>query len=156
MALVHQHLYNTSNSSQIEMKRYTKNLIHNLLQVYNARQKEIEIKTYINDITLNLTQAVPCGMLINEIVSNSIKYAFPGKKAGIIEISMNKYNDTIQLKISDNGIGIENETQLDKLDSLGLNLISAFVEQLEGDLDLNTMNGTKYSIKFPVTFSKAD
>ncbi len=105
----------------------------------------------INDIYLRIDKAVPCGLIINELVSNSLKYAFPEKniKENIICINFNNYGGTeFLLIVSDNGIGINPELNERKKYSLGLQLVETLVEQLEGTMEMDLSSGTTFKIKF--------
>ena len=104
----------------------------------------------IEDIAFDLENAMPCGLIINELVSNSLKYAFPGGREGIIKIELRAINeDELELTVSDNGVGMPEELDIRNADTMGLYLVRVLVEhQLGGMFTVNKVQGTQFSIKF--------
>jgi two-component sensor histidine kinase len=102
----------------------------------------------IDDIELSLDDSVPCGLIINEVVSNSLKHAFPNGKAGIIKVEMYKKKDHIHLNISDNGVGFPEGMLPDNQDTFGFLLIYTLVGQLEANMNIKTDNGVAYCISW--------
>jgi two-component sensor histidine kinase len=103
----------------------------------------------IEDIFLSIDLGVPCGLIINEIVSNSMKYAFANKPDGIVYISLKKLkNKNLELIISDNGIGVSNDLNIEESETLGLQIVSALVSQIDGEIEIDNSNGTKFTIIF--------
>ena len=106
----------------------------------------------------NMDTAVPLGMIINELVSNSLKYAFPGRAKGEIQIKLHREenkkdgfkNTSFTLKVSDNGVGIPDNFEIEGLNSLGFQLVASLVDQLDGEFDLKRDNGMKFTMKFTV------
>ena len=99
-------------------------------------------------VDLVLDQAIPCGLLVNELITNSIKYAFPTKQAGEITVGLEEKDEKIYLRIEDNGIGLPKDFDMMKTDTLGLQLVSTLVEQLDGEITVRNHQGTKYLITF--------
>jgi two-component sensor histidine kinase len=110
----------------------------------------VKLDINIKDIFLDLNSAIPCGLIVNEIVSNSLKHAFPDGRTGKIKIVMKSFNkNEIELTVSDNGIGIPDEVDFRDTKSLGLHLVSILAEdQLRGNLKLDKTKGTRFEIKF--------
>jgi two-component sensor histidine kinase len=106
----------------------------------------------IKDVFLDLKTAIPCGLIINELVSNSLKHAFPGENNGEIKIAMHPLNkDGIEVIVSDNGVGLPKKVDIRKTDSLGLHLVTLLAEdQLHGDIKLDRKKGTSFHIRFKV------
>ena len=102
----------------------------------------------IEKITLNMETAVPCGLIISEIVSNSLKYAFPNERKGEIYVSLKTVDDKYELIIRDNGIGLPEELDFNNLETLGLLLVNNLTEQIDGELTINRSPGTEFKIKF--------
>ena len=147
MALIHEQLYQTENLSQIEVAAYIQNLIANLFSSYEIRGT-ISLHMNIEEIYLDIEQAIPCGLIINELICNSLKYAFP-QGAGEIHISFySDNNNKLTLFVSDNGIGIPQELNWQSADSLGLKLVNTLAEQLDGTLELNRNIGTEFKLTF--------
>ena len=145
MAMIHEMLYLSKDLSQINFSDYINNLISNLLYSYSA-EKTITPLLKIEEIHLNIETSIPCGLIINELVTNSLKYAFPNK-TGELTISLNSYNDEYKLIISDNGVGFQ-EDYKNLNTSLGLKLVNSLIQQLDGSINLDKTQGTKYTIKF--------
>jgi two-component sensor histidine kinase len=106
------------------------------------------------DIFFDVDTSVPLGIIVNEIVSNSLKYAFSGRSNGKIIIKLHKEeceSPTFTLSVSDNGVGIPEDFEIEDLDSLGLQLVVSLVDQLNGELELKRINGTEFIIRFTVT-----
>ncbi len=156
IALVHERLYQSKDLGSIDFEEYVKKLIVDLFRSYGVNQNIIKINININKISVNIDNAVPCGLIINELISNSLKYAFPDFKENNreclinIEVKRNEYND-ISLCVCDNGIGINSNSKEKKEFSLGLQLVETLVAQLEGTLETDSSSGTAFKIKFKET-----
>ena len=148
MAIIHENLYRTTNFSSIDFTAYLQNLCINLISSYHVYSGVVEFKDEMENIDLVLDQAIPCGLLVNELITNSIKYAFPSKQAGIITVGLEEKDGKIYLRIEDNGIGLPKDFDMMKTDTLGLQLVSTLVEQLDGEITVSNHQGTKYLITF--------
>jgi len=148
MAIIHENLYRTTNFSSIDFTAYLQNLCINLISSYHVYSGVVEFKDEMENIDLVLDQAIPCGLLVNELITNSIKYAFPSKQAGIITVGLEEKEGIINLRIEDNGIGLPKDFDMMKTDTLGLQLVSTLVEQLDGEITVRNHQGTKYLITF--------
>ena len=127
-----------------------------LYQSYGDKNHLVNVEIKGDYIGLDMDTAMPCGLLINEIVSNAYKYGFPGKDSGKILIELKKADGKINLLIKDNGIGLPDDFEIEKSESLGMQLILALTNQLDGELKLSHENGTSFSISFvyPKPFPK--
>ena len=148
MAIIHENLYRTTNFSSIDFSSYLQNLCINLISSYHVYSGVVEFKDEMEKVDLVLDQAIPCGLLVNELITNSIKYAFPTKQAGEITVGLVEKEDVIYLRIEDNGIGLPKDFDMMKTDTLGLQLVSTLVEQLDGEITVGNHQGTKYLITF--------
>jgi two-component sensor histidine kinase len=147
MSLVHQNLHENENFKEVNLEAYVKTIADYLKLLYLNEDKEITIQfTVESSIQIIMDRAITIGLLINEIVSNSMKYAFKGRAEGLITIDVQKLHNGYQMSISDNGIGFSNELANSK--SLGLYLIENLVKQLQGRYDLESHHGTTYIIYF--------
>jgi PAS domain S-box-containing protein len=152
MAFIHESLYQTKDLSSINFSEYVSSLSHNLIHSYSNINHEIKLSLDIQLIFLNLDLAIPCGLIINEIVSNSLKYAFiDDHKDAVVTINMKTEGDNIRLIIGDNGIGLPQHINYKNTESLGLQLVVTLVDQLNGTIDIDTKNGTFYAIEFKQT-----
>ena len=148
MAMIHEELYRSGDLTHINFVNYVQNLIQKLLYAYNIDATIIKPILKIENINLNMETAVPCGLIISELVSNSLKYAFPNGMAGEIYISLKSKEDKFELVIRDNGIGLPENFDFNKLDSLGLLLVKNLTDQIDGDLTINVTSGTEFIINF--------
>lgn len=150
MALIHTQLYQSENLAQVEMGNTISKLIDDLLQIYVKEENGISAVVTAEGVILPISQAVPLGLIINELVSNALKYAFPDTKKGSIEISMREIaGDFIVLTVKDDGVGIPKDFDISKTQTLGLKLVRTLAErQLKGELTLNRDGGTKFYIKY--------
>ena len=151
MSLIHNLLYQSENLSKINFEKYVPQLCDSLLSIYNLPERKINVVYDIENIELKIDTAIPCGLIINELVSNSLKHAFPSVLKGYINISIMKRNSgTIQLSVHDNGIGLPEDMEIKKTNSLGLQLVSLLTKQLNGNLTIKSVNGTIVIITFKV------
>jgi len=150
MALIHEKIYNTKNLADVDFKGYAKSLAISLFKCYKTGSGRIALKIEVGDVSLRLESAIPCGLIINELVSNSLKYAFPEGRAGDIRVAFNSINeDELVLEVSDNGIGMLEKMDFRNTDSLGLHLVTILSEdQLHGTIELNRTDGTDFQIRF--------
>ena len=147
MGMIHEKLYNSTDRSKINFSDYVQSLTSDLLTSYKLSEK-INPVIEIGDLDLNLETAILCGLIINELVSNSLKYAFPKTDIGEIHVSLNLVDNKYELIISDNGIGIPEDIDFKNTDSLGFQLVNNITSQLEGQIKLDRYVGTKFTINF--------
>jgi len=154
MALIHEKLYESDNLSLIQFGKYIGELIDVIADSHITKEKPIEIDIESDPIEFTITQAIPCGLLMNEIVTNALKHAFEGRNSGKISISLKKEGDVIQLVISDNGIGLPDNFEEMKVKSLGMTLIYTLASQLNADMNIESGEGTVYRLTFEVQEAK--
>ncbi len=145
MATIHEKLYGSPSLSEINFKEFTEKLVYDIL--YSYGKSMIKTNLIIENINLNIDTAMPLGLIINELVTNSVKYAFPNLN-GTITIKLNSSEHDIELTVADNGIGLSKDFNLENVESLGLELVKNLVNQLEGNLKVNGTNGTEFKISF--------
>lgn len=146
MALIHEKLYQSENLANINFREYVETLVYGLFQSYGKRKITVDID--VEDISPGMDVAIPCGLIINELVSNALKHAFP-RGEGKIKVVLQKVGTEIQLVISDNGVGIPNDIDFRNTKSLGLQLVTLLAEeQLNGKIELNRLEGTEFRIIF--------
>jgi PAS domain S-box-containing protein len=149
MALVHQKLYQSRDLSQINFPEYLRQLSDQLFNVFKERNGSIELDITAKELNLSIDLAIPCGLIINELISNSFKYAFPGNRKGCIKIELDTENmNDYTLIISDDGIGLPKDIDFRNTKSLGLQLVNTLVGQIDGSIAMNNHNGTAFTIKF--------
>jgi len=150
MALFHEKLYQPKNLAEIDFGEYIRSIVTNLFHSYGSNPDVIALQTDINDTSLlDVDTAIPCGLIINELVSNSLKHAFTAGRKGKVCIDFRLENDNkFMLTVSDNGVGMLDDLDFRNTKSLGLQLVNTLVEQLEGTIDLDRNGGTAFKIKF--------
>jgi two-component sensor histidine kinase len=153
MAFIHATLYMTKDFTNINFADYVANIANNLQQSYVSSDKKIAVKLDVPSVFLHIDDAIPCGLIINELLSNSFKYAFPKKKKGSVGISVKVKKENIILAIWDNGAGFPKKIDYKNTESLGLQLVNSLSEQLGGKIKLETRTGegTKFIIAFRKT-----
>ncbi len=152
MALIHENLYNHKNLANIMFSTYIKSLAGNIARTYSNQQANIHFDYQIDDAYLPMDLAIPCGLIINELISNSFKYAFVNRNEGIISIHFEATgNDMFLLTVADNGVGISSDVNILKTKSLGMKILHRLVQQIDGELTSDFSNGTKFIIQFKST-----
>jgi two-component sensor histidine kinase len=150
MSFIHESLYRSDDFSFVNFSSYINSLSSNLVQTYIIEHGNIKLELDLGDANLSLDQAIPCGLIINELVSNSIKYAFPSNKQGKIRIELIKEDNKIYLKVSDNGIGLPDNLDVENTDTLGLQLVYILISQLDGDIKVINKKGTTFLLNFTI------
>ncbi|MFC1568978.1 histidine kinase dimerization/phosphoacceptor domain -containing protein [bacterium] len=148
IALVHEKLYKSENLSEIDFNSYATSIVQELMRAYNVMDT-VSIKVDINDVFIGIDNAIPLGLIINELITNAIKYAFPNQRHGHITIKINKVSDYYELSVSDDGVGLNKDVIL-KDKGLGLQLVGILAEQLGGHLQIDCENGSRFTLQFPI------
>ena len=148
MALIHEKLYQTEDLSSVNFGQYIRSLMVHLFHTYKINPNIIRMKTDVADVSLDINRAIPCGLIINELVSNSLKHAFPDKRKGEINIKLSVYRKKIRLIVGDNGVGLPKKISFREPETLGLQLVSDLVKQIEGTIRLEGAKGTAFHISF--------
>jgi two-component sensor histidine kinase/CheY-like chemotaxis protein len=150
MSLVHEKLYKSQNLSSIDTGDYIGSLANTVLASFGNADKNITLKINADNVPLNIDLAIPCGLIINELMTNALKYAFPNSNSGQISISLHsRPDDEIELVFADNGVGLPDNFNLKQAETLGTKIVfSLATGQLEGKIDLLRNKGTEYRIRF--------
>ena len=160
MSLIHERLYQSEDLARIDFSHYIQNLAKHLFQSYRIDPELVALQTDVRDVSLDINKAIPCGLIINELISNSLKYAFPQAKSadkkkakkGEINVQLSSENGKVLLLVRDNGIGIPEDLNIETASSFGLQLVTTLVNQLNGKIDIQRKPGTT----FKITFDKAE
>lgn len=147
IAIVHELLYQTNSFKKINLQQYIDKLSNHILQTLNTENRQISIVKNIENIEISLNNSVPLALVFNEIVTNSVKYAFNTTNKGVIDISCFKINEVIHVKIKDNGLGLS-ESQFKNNKGIGIKLIEGFIKQLKGELKYGNDNGCFFVFSF--------
>ncbi len=163
MALIHEELHKSEGLDTLNFSPYIEELAENLFQTYRLGNANISLNLDLEEnLFLDMDAAIPLGIIINELVSNSLKYAFPDRDKGEIRIKLHREekgecksngckSTSFTLTVSDNGVGIPENLDIEKIDSLGLQLVTSLVDQLDGELEMKRNKGTEFIIRFTVT-----
>jgi two-component sensor histidine kinase len=159
MSIIHEELYNSKNMETINFASYLKKLTDDLFKSYKVGSSEIQLILDVEDIFFEMDNAIPLGIIVNELISNSLKYAFPEGRNGKIHVKL--YRDVNNKKkiltslcrhytlvVEDNGVGLPDSINFRNTSSLGLQLVNTLVDQINGEIELKNESGTKYTIQF--------
>ena len=149
MALIHEKLYRSQDLVRIDFAEYIRNLATHLVRSYRANLGTVNLKVDANDVSLSVDAAVPCGLIINELVSNSLKHAFIDGREGEIRIELRSDRDhQLTLIVGDNGVGFPRDLDFRSTESLGMQLVNTLTNQLDGTVELHSNGGTEFKITF--------
>lgn len=148
MAIIHEKLYKSKTMSRIDFEEYITDLTDSLFYSYHVNPSKIALVKEIDKIFFDVDTAIPCGLIINELITNCLKHAFPGDTKGTITIEHLKVGEDYLLSVSDNGVGFPEEIDFQNTESLGLQLVNNLVNQLDGTIELDRLNGTSFKILF--------
>ncbi|WP_445637525.1 PAS domain-containing protein [Nostoc sp. DSM 114161] len=157
IALVHEKLYRSDDLANINFAQYIPDLTSNLFDSYNVKSSQIQLNIQVDDVSLDIETAIPCSLIINELVSNALKYAFPNNSIGEIEVKFYQedksftrkpHQHNLMLIVRDNGIGLPADFDSKKSKTLGISLIQGLAKQLRGKIEINTQQGTEFKITF--------
>jgi len=149
MALLHEKLYQSDDLARVDFAEYITSLVGFLFRSYGSQARGAAPQLDIEDVHLGLDTAIPCGLVINELVSNALKHAFPDRTGGEIRVSLHTdAQGQILLEISDNGNGFPKDVDFRNTESLGLQLVVTLADQLGGEIDLDRSEGTVFRLKF--------
>jgi two-component sensor histidine kinase len=150
MALAHEQLYRSKNLSDINLADYVRTLVSHVQRTFMAPEVAPKCRLDVEAVMLDIEKVVPCGLLITELLSNALKHAFPDGRSGTIDIAFGRKGDGMELSVADDGIGLPADFDVHAPLTLGLQLIAALVEQLDGTLSVESRGGAQFSVSFPV------
>lgn len=148
MALIHENLYRNENLANIQFRNYVQSLVNTISRSYFDLQGRVNFVFDVENVFLPLDVGIPCGLIINELISNSFKHAFPNKANGEITIALQKQNGCFVMTVKDNGVGIHPSFNPQESKSLGMKIVFKLIQQIDGDLIYDFSNGTSYQIRF--------
>lgn len=150
IALVHERLYESKDLVSIDFGEYVEGLMTDLFQAFGAHSQNVAVNINIEPVTLDIDKIVNCGLIVNELVSNSLKYAFGQGSGGKIDISLQKDRGNLSLKIRDNGSGLPPGFKVSSSKTLGLTLVHGLTKELGGSVEMKSEQGAEFTIIFPV------
>jgi two-component sensor histidine kinase len=149
IAAIHELLYKAADFSRIDFRRFIEKLAQDVIAVHRQHATQVDLEIEAESVLLDMTQAVPCGLIANELVTNAFKYAFPEGRRGKIKVSFGSDQTTWRLEVSDDGIGLPPNIDPKKVNSMGFQLIQLLAQQLKGHVDVIRDVGTHFIIRFP-------
>jgi len=153
MSLVHEKLYGSKDFTRIDLADYVRTLSKELLQSYKINQGKIDLIVQADgEVYVDINKAIPCGLILNELISNALKHAFPGDRPCELRIIIHETKNTeIEIVVRDNGLGLPDDVDIHQPRTVGLHLVNGLVEkQLDGQIEVRRDNGTEFQIKFPL------
>ncbi|MDA0946507.1 MAG: PAS domain S-box protein [Bacteroidetes bacterium] len=157
MSFIHESLYRTSNFANISFAEYLQRLSANLVQSYSRSGCDVTLQTVFDEVFLSLDQAIPCGLITNELVTNALKYAFPNRECGVITVRLTHGDQGwVELEVADDGVGLPVGMNFAKNDSLGVYLVQALTEQIDGELVVTSTDQGKKGCSFLVRFTPTE
>ncbi|MBZ2164574.1 ATP-binding protein [Methanobacterium sp. VT] len=148
MALIHERLYQSTDLKRIDFGDYITSLANELFHTYEAKPCLIKLNINVEDVLLDINTAIPLGLIVNELITNSLTHAFPEGKRGKINVKFHPKDDHYEFTVKDNGIGFPKDIDFQNTDSLGLQLINSLTDQIDGNIKLDRTTGTEFKITF--------
>ncbi|MGE5498230.1 MAG: sensor histidine kinase, partial [Syntrophothermus sp.] len=149
MALIHERLYQSHDLAHVDFAEYINELSRFLYRTYVTNEQRVGINVDTENIFLAIDTAIPCGLIINELLSNALKYAFPDSDDGLVEVKFkNAEGDRFELIVQDNGVGLPSDLDFRNTSSLGLQLVVSLVQQIKGEIELDRSCGSRFTVKF--------
>jgi PAS domain S-box-containing protein len=149
MSLVHEKLYQSRDLSKIDFAGYIQSLAVHLLHVYLVNPAQVRMETDFEDVSLDINSAVPCGLILNELISNALKHAFSEGRTGVIKIGLRRGpGGAVELRVADDGVGFPKGLDFRKAESFGLQIVNLLVDQLEATIEIDRTKGTAFTVTF--------
>jgi len=148
MSIIHNKLYNSDNYDKIDFTDYIKTLTNSLFISYGVNSERVSLNINLNNTLLNIDTIIPCGLIINELISNSLKYAFPNRRNGSITIKLSHVDDVLTLIVKDDGVGFKQKIDINSTDTLGIKLVQLLSSQMDGKVEICSKEGTEFKIIF--------
>ena len=150
MALIHEKLYQSHDLSRIDFAEYIRSLAGSLFASYRIDTDQVNLEIESEPVQLEVDMAIPCGLIVNELITNAVKYAFPRGRRGSIRVALHAHDHHIMLSVADNGVGFPHSLDFRNAPSLGLQLVTTLVDQIQGHIELTAGQGTKFTVTFPI------
>lgn len=150
IALIHEKLYQSKDYAEIPFSEYAKNLAGNIFHTTGTSSTRVKLRVDIEPMSLAVDRAIPCGLILNELITNALKHGFPEERCGHVSVELHEQSPgRLMLVVGDDGVGIPPGFDLSRASSLGMKLVSTLVEQLDGQLEIGRERGTRFEIAFP-------
>jgi two-component sensor histidine kinase len=156
MSLIHQSLYQQKDFVRSDFAKYVQELAHNLIETYQNESCTVELIIEVEKMRLSLDDSVPCGLILNELISNALKYAFADRNEGSVTVRMEQHSDYCVLEVRDDGIGFPENFAPEEVESLGIELVHTLTEQLDGELTMENKDGAYVRVSWPLVEEKIE
>ena len=151
IALIHEKLYQSKDYSRVPFSEYAKSLVANVFGAAGISQSAVTLQLAMEDLSLGVDKAIPCGLILNELITNALKHAFPDQRHGTVRVELRREGDRdIVFAVSDDGVGMPVEFHPKESPSLGMSLVQTLVEQLDGSIEIIRDAGTRFQVRFPM------
>ena len=151
IALIHEKLYQSKDYSRVPFSEYARGLADNVFSALGVSNNQIKLKLVIEDVSLGVNKAIPCGLILNELITNSLKHAFPDARQGLVQVELRRVgSQDLALSVRDNGVGMPKGFKVSDSTSMGMSLVYTLVEQLEGHLEIEDGPGAAFLVRFPM------
>jgi two-component sensor histidine kinase len=151
IALIHEKLYQSKDYSRVPFSEYAKSLASNIFTTTGISPTAVSLQLAMDDVSLGVDKAIPCGLILNELITNALKHAFPPSARGTVRVELHADGDRrVTFAVGDDGVGMPQDFDLKDSSSLGLSLVYTLVEQLEGEIEILRDSGTKFCVTFPM------
>jgi two-component sensor histidine kinase len=151
IALIHEKLYQSVDYSKVQFSEYVSTLAANVFHAAGRSPANIKLKLLVEPVSLAVDKAIPCGLVLNELISNTLKHGFPDHRKGTVKVELRKLEQgKVLLLVADDGVGIPADFDLENSGSLGMQLVTTLVEQVRGELEVVRTPGTTFRIRVPV------
>ena len=154
IALIHEKLYQSRNYARIPFSDYARSLAASIFHAGGVSPEHLALNVEVESVSLAVDKAIPCGLILNELITNSLKHAFPNERRGTIKVRLRRSGCKVELEVADDGVGMKPGFAIATSDSLGMQLVLTLVEQLGGDLTISCEQGAAFRIQFPVEASE--
>ncbi|MES2625709.1 MAG: histidine kinase dimerization/phosphoacceptor domain -containing protein [Pseudomonadota bacterium] len=152
MALIHQTLYQSNDFAEVDFRLFLQSLVHTLASSHGVDPERIQITVEAEPVTLPIDLAIPCGLAVNELITNALKHAFPKERSGHVVTSLKlDVNGRVLVSVTDDGVGMPANINIATTPTLGLQLVTLLADQLGGTVDMDTSGNTRFSLNFPRT-----
>jgi len=149
IALIHEKLYQSKDYSEVRFAEYARSLAASVFHALGVSQSEVALELAIADVPLGVDRAIPCGLLLNELITNALKHAFPAGRGGAVRVELSRVpGDKLRLVVKDNGIGLPAGFALRRTESLGVQLVTTLAEQLDASLEVASNGGAMFQLTF--------
>lgn len=149
MSLIHQTLYQSKDFARVAFDEVLSSLVSNIAMSHGIDEKRLTLAIHVEPVALSIAQAIPCGLIVNELLTNAFKYAFPDSRSGTVSVGLQiEDGDQVTLSVSDDGVGLAPDFDLTSLPSLGLELVTVLAEQIGGELTIQPANPTRFAVRF--------